>query len=60
MQGIEIKAYDATETDMLRQQGDVATALAIYKALEAGYKRAWKATYQGHLTRLRGENANHS
>ena len=50
---LETRAYDATEADMLHQQGEVATALAVYKALEAGYKRAWRATYQGHLARLK-------
>jgi hypothetical protein len=57
----EVIAYDATEIDMRRQQDEVATALAAYKALEAGYRRSWKTTYQGHLTKLgEGKNANRS
>ena len=49
----EVIAYDATETDLLHQQGEVATALAAYKALETSYRHAWRATYQTHLARLK-------
>lgn len=49
----EVIAYDATETDLLHQQDEVATALATYKALETSYRHAWRTTYQGHLINLK-------
>jgi hypothetical protein len=50
---LETKAYDATMTDMLRQQGELAAAFTAYKIQEASYRREWAVTYQGHLRELR-------